>query len=230
MGDKVTSVIDKQISLDTVDVIPEAFWDQALLYKQIMTTYYAAIKAVQVKLEVLNDELSIRTSRSPIEFIKSRLKRSESIVNKLDRYGFEKTLDNLDKIHDIAGVRVVCTYIDDIYDIANMLVKQDDVRLIQIKDYIKKPKKSGYRSLHLVIALPVYFSSEKRTMKVEIQIRTIAMDFWASLEHDMEYKHKDAVSDNIKLELKKCADIIHDTDQKMQKIKNELVGIRNGTV
>lgn len=201
---------------------PVEFQDSKDEYKKLMMAYYAAMREVQTKFEILNDELNLRHSRNPIEFIKVRIKKSQSILDKLSRYGLDKTLDNLKQINDIAGVRIVCTYVDDIYEIANMFVRQDDVTLVQIKDYIKKPKPNGYRSLHLTIEIPVYFSDSKRKLRVEVQIRTIAMDFWASLEHDMKYKKDLDTLPALKEELKQCAEVIANTDIRMQKIKNRL--------
>ncbi|PKK87446.1 MAG: (p)ppGpp synthetase [Tenericutes bacterium HGW-Tenericutes-8] len=201
---------------------PVEFQNERAEYQKLMMAYYAAMREVQTKFEILNDELNIMYLRNPIEFIKVRIKKSQSVLDKLSRYGLEKTLDNLKHINDIAGVRIVCTYVDDIYEIANMFVRQDDITLIQIKDYIKKPKENGYRSLHLTIEIPVYFSDSKRKLRVEVQIRTIAMDFWASLEHDMKYKREVEINPSLKEDLKACAEIIADTDIKMQKIKNEL--------
>lgn len=201
---------------------PVEFQNEHVEYQKLMMAYYGAMREVQTKFEILNDELNINYSRNPIEFIKVRIKKNQSILDKLSRYGLEKTLDNLKHINDIAGVRIVCTYVDDIYEIANMFVKQDDITLIQIKDYIKKPKNNGYRSLHLTIEIPVYFSDSKRKLRVEVQVRTIAMDFWASLEHDMKYKREFEIKESLKDDLRACADIIADTDIRMQKIKNEL--------
>lgn len=207
---------------ETLLQTPKEFIGQSEQYQELMMTYFGAMREVQTKLEILNDEFQVVKRRNPIEMIKVRLKKTDSILEKLSRIGLEKTLENIKQIADIAGVRVVCTYFDDIYELANMLVKQDDVRLIQIKDYIKKPKANGYRSLHLVIELPVYFSTKKRMMRVEVQIRTIAMDFWASLEHDMKYKNRHHINPKLKEELKECAEVIADTDKRMQKIKAEL--------
>lgn len=214
--------LEKNLITDSMLKPPVEFNNQQAEYQRLMMAYYSAMREVQTKFEILNDELNMRYSRNPIEFIKVRLKKSQSILDKLSRYGLDRTLDNLKHINDIAGVRIVCTYLDDIYEIANMFVRQDDVTLIQIKDYIKKPKENGYRSLHLTIEIPVYFSDSKRRVRVEVQIRTIAMDFWASLEHDMKYKNTVKIPVELKDELKKCAEIIASTDSEMQKIKNEL--------
>ncbi|MDY0210018.1 MAG: GTP pyrophosphokinase family protein [Acholeplasma sp.] len=218
----MSAELDKNLFTEMGILPPSEFKDDKAEYQKLMMAYYAAMREVQTKFEILNDELNLRHSRNPIEFIKVRIKKSNSILEKLSRYGLDKTMDNLKHINDIAGVRIVCTYVDDIYEIANMFVRQDDVTLVQIKDYIKKPKENGYRSLHLTIEIPVYFSDSKRKLRVEVQIRTIAMDFWASLEHDMKYKKDLEIMPTLQEELKKCADVISDTDLRMQKIKNDL--------
>lgn len=215
---------------ESTETIPQEFIDQANLYRRVMQRYYAAIKQVQTKLEILNDELQVTTKRTPIETIKVRLKSPESIIKKMTKQGLEKTLENLDKITDIAGVRVITTYIDDIYDIAYMFAQQADVTVIKIKDYIKRPKANGYRSLHLEVETPVYFSTEKSIMKVEVQIRTIAMDFWASLEHDMKYKVIINGHDHLKDELKACSEVIHQTDIRMQNIKRKLKELKDEVI
>ncbi len=201
--------------------VPEEFKKEEALYKQIMMSYYAAIKMVHTKLEILSDQLQVISLRNPIEFIKARLKNPESIMKKLIYHGLEKTTASLSKLNDIAGVRVVVTYLQDLHEVAEMLAKQDDVKLLQIKDYVKKPKPNGYRSLHLLIEVPVFFANERKDIKVEVQIRTIAMDFWASLEHDLDYKigvnHQ-----SLKDELKECSLIIADVENKMQAIKTRL--------
>lgn len=202
---------------------PEEFFTEAEKYQEIMMMYNGAMREVKTKLEVLNDEFQIRSQRNPIEFIKYRIKKPVSIINKLQRKGFDSTLEAvLEHINDIAGIRVVCSFIDDIYAVADMLIQQDDITLIEKKDYIKKPKANGYRSLHLVVGIPVYFSNQKQLMRVEVQIRTIAMDFWASLEHQIHYKNFEISSENIIQELKECADIISSTDVKMQNIQKQL--------
>ena len=158
-------------------------------FGMMMMMYGCAIKEVQTKLQVLNDELSLARKRNPIEFIKTRIKKPDSIATKLKRKGLPITVEAAMKnLNDVAGVRVICAFLDDIYRVADMFTAQDDVRLIKTKDYIKKPKENGYRSLHLIIEVPVYFSDHKEQLRVEVQIRTIAMDFWASLEHQVRYK------------------------------------------
>ncbi len=185
-----------------------------------MVVYNCAIKEVSTKLEILNDEFQSKNKRNPIEYMKSRVKTPKSIIEKLNRRGLPVNIDSIrDNLNDIAGIRVICSFIDDIYLIADLLKKQDDLTLISEKDYIKNPKPNGYRSLHLVLEVPVFFSERKTPVRVEIQIRTIAMDFWASLEHKLYYKVDDNdIPVHIPRELKECADIIAATDLKMQNI------------
>ena len=205
--------------------VPDGMLDYARQFQQSMMMYSCAIREVKTKLEVLNDELSIRNKRNPIEMIKSRVKKPESIIEKLTRRGLSLDIDSMmTNLNDIAGVRVICSFVDDIYDIATMLINQDDVKIIEIKDYIKNPKPNGYRSYHMIIEIPVFFSDKKQFMRVEVQIRTIAMDFWASVEHKIKYKKEvEGAEESIK-ELKECADMISSTDDRMQKIRKRLEG------
>ena len=169
--------------------IPESFLNEARQFRELNMRYTCAIREVKTKLEVLNDELSVRNSRNPIEMIKSRIKRPLSIVEKLQRRDLPVTVESMmQNLDDIAGIRVICSFIDDIYEISKMLARQDDVKVIAIKDYIRCPKENGYRSYHMIIEVPVYFSDSKKQIRVEVQIRTIAMDFWASLDHQLKYK------------------------------------------
>lgn len=192
-------------------------------YKELQMMYACALKEMQTKFEVLDTEFKLKYKRNPINSISTRLKRSESIIEKLTKNHFPVTLESVEKnIHDVAGIRVVCAYIDDIYQIAAALLKQDDVTLIDRKDYIQKPKPNGYRSLHLIVSVPVFFEEKKKNMKVEVQIRTIAMDFWASLEHQLKYKKDVADEQEVIAELKACADVISETDEKMQNLRKRL--------
>ncbi len=194
-------------------------------FQEIMMMYRCAIKEVQTKLENLNDELSTKRQRNPINSIQSRIKKPKSIYEKIKRKGMKMGMDCLlNDMSDIAGIRVICSFIDDIYDIANMLTIQDDIKLIKMKDYIKNPKENGYRSLHLIVEVPIFLSDKKVLMKVEVQIRTIAMDFWASLEHQIHYKKMDNASISIIDDLKSCADKIYETDIEMQGIRKRLLG------
>ena len=203
--------------------VPEVWVNQARQFQQAMMRYTCAIREVKTKLEVLNDELSVKNQRNPIEMIKSRVKKPVSIVEKLQRRGFEVSLDSMEKnLDDVAGIRI-CSFVDDIYEVADMLVRQDDVTVIMVKDYIKNPKPNGYRSYHMIIEIPVFFSDSKKPIRVEVQIRTIAMDFWASLDHQLKYK-KSFIDDNgeISEELRKCANVIAETDQKMLAIRKRI--------
>lgn len=191
--------------------------------QDIFITYQSAIKEIGTKIEILNDEFQAKQKRNPIEHIKSRVKSAKSIVKKLQRKGLPVTLDSArENLTDIAGIRIICSFIDDIYTIADLLSGQDDIVLVEKIDYIKNPKPSGYRSLHLILQVPVFFSDHTELVKVEVQIRTIAMDFWASLEHKLHYKGSENVPDSVSQELRECADIIADTDRKMQNIHNRL--------
>ncbi len=207
---------------DAVEV-PESLVHVGRQFQQIMMMYTCAIREVKTKLEVLNDELSVRNQRNPIEMIKSRVKKPESIVQKLKRRGLPISLESVvDNLDDVAGIRVICSFMDDIYDVADMLIRQDDVRVIAIKDYIKNPKSNGYRSYHMIIEVPVFFSDRKKPMRVEVQIRTIAMDFWASLDHQLKYKKELLDGSSISQELKGCADVIAQTDEKMLEIRKRI--------
>lgn len=194
-------------------------------WQEMMTKYNCAIREIRTKFEVLNDELSIKSNRNPIHAIYSRIKNPRSIVEKLHRKDMDLTLDNVrSEINDIAGVRVICDFADDIYEIADMLLKQDDIRLVSYKDYIRAPKPNGYRSYHMIVETPVFFSEGKEMMKVEVQLRTIAMDFWASLEHELRYK-KDLdqkTLNRISADLLNCANTIADVDNQMMSIKDML--------
>lgn len=189
-------------------------------FDELKVRYGCAIREVRTKVEVLNDEWSIRNKRNPIEFITARVKSPESIVDKLERKGLDMSFSSISKnINDIAGIRIICSFIQDIYHLADMIIRQDDVTLVEWKDYIKNPKDNGYRSLHLVLDVPVFFQDGKMSMRVELQIRTLAMDFWASLEHQLRYKKGIKNAEEVGLQLKECADTIHDMDEKMQNIQ-----------
>jgi putative GTP pyrophosphokinase len=183
--------------------------------------YLSATREIGTKLEILNDEFKNLRDRNPIHLIQTRIKTPKSILEKLQRLGCELSAESARKnLNDIAGIRVICSYIDDIYLIANLLTSQDDIELIRTRDFIKNPKPNGYRSLHLIVTVPVFLSDHTEVVKVEVQIRTIAMDFWASLEHELTYKLIDEKTDDIIKELKDCADLIADTDVRMQKLYN----------
>lgn len=211
------------VSGPTLAQVPADLTRQAQEFQAAMMMYNCAIREVRTKLEVLNDDLSVRNQRNPIEIIKSRVKKPASIVEKLKRRGLEVNLDSMmNNLDDIAGVRVICSFLDDIYEVAHMLTSQDDVKVIAVKDYIKNPKQNGYRSYHMIVEIPVFFSNEKRNMRVEVQIRTIAMDFWASLDHQLKYKKEFIDSDEISAELKECAEVIAETDARMLAIRQSI--------
>lgn len=194
-------------------------------FQEMMMMYRCAIREVQTKAEVLNDEMSVRYHRNPISSISSRVKKTESIAGKLYKKGLPFTVEAImANLNDVAGVRIICEFIDDIYTIAGMLAMQDDLKLIKIKDYIKYPKDNGYRSYHMIVEIPVFFSKGKTPMRVEIQIRTIAMDFWASLDHELKYKKDIGKVDEelIAQELLSCAERISETDMIMQQIRMKL--------
>ena len=198
--------------------IPETFRETARQFQEAMMQYSCAIREFKTKLEVLNDELSMRNARNPIE-------KPKSIVEKLQRRGLPLSIESMESnLDDIAGVRVICSFVDDIYEISRMLERQDDVTIIAIKDYIKAPKENGYRSYHMIVEVPVFFSSSKKNIRVEVQIRTIAMDFWASLDHQLKYKKQLDAQEaaEIGAELKKCADVIAETDCKMLSIRQKI--------
>lgn len=192
-------------------------------FNKLMMQYQCAIMEVETKLNVLNSEFSQEYNRNPFESIVSRLKTPESIYEKLERKGYPITVKNIEEhLVDVAGIRVICSFPDDIYRLAQMVIKQDDIVLLKEKDYIKYPKENGYRSLHLILKVPIFLSNEKKYMKVEVQFRTIAMDFWASLEHKLKYKKNVNNADKIAKQLKACADSIEMLDYQMQEIRDEI--------
>ena len=197
--------------------------DQVDSWQEAMLVYHAALKQINTKLEILNDEFQHVHRYNPIEHIKSRIKTSESIVKKLRRYGYESTIENMVKyINDIAGIRVICSFTSDIYRIADMLRSQSDVRVISVKDYIRHPKESGYKSYHMLVTVPVYLSDRIVDVKVEIQIRTVAMDFWASLEHKINYKFEGKAPEHIRRELVECAKMVSQLDARMLALNEEI--------
>ena len=200
--------------------------DLAKQYKQMMLIYEAGIRQLTTKLQILNREFEQSNDRNPIENIKSRIKSAESIAKKMERKGLPMTLSCLtNNIYDIAGIRVICPFITDVYEVARMLLSQTDVELVQVKDYIREPKENGYRSLHLIVQIPIYLHDQKKLMKVEVQFRTISMDWWASLEHKIRYKKDVVITPEIEKELRECAEISDVLDRRMemiqQKVENE---------
>lgn len=188
-------------------------------YQELMAFYRCAMMEVETKFNVLNEELSLRYDRNPIEAVKTRLKTPESVLEKLSRKGCPLTVENIEEnISDIAGVRVICAFPSDIYKLADMFLRQDDITLLEEKDYFKTPKENGYRSLHLVVETPIFLHDSKRQMKVEVQFRTISMDWWASLEHKIRYKKDLVPSEEIDRELLALAETSAELDQRMERI------------
>ena len=204
--------------------------DGVLDYKKLMMGYACAIKEINTKFEVLDTEFEVRYKRNPISSIQTRLKSQTSILEKMARMGIPPTRENIEQnLNDIAGIRVICSYIDDIYLLAEALTRQDDIKLIRKKDYISNPKPNGYRSLHLIVSIPIFFAESVKEVKAEVQIRTIAMDFWASLEHQIKYKKNVEHAEKVIARLKECAEEIAHVDETMQEIRIEMDGIREET-
>ncbi len=195
-------------------------------WKEVNLIYNAALKQVETKMEILNDEFQHVHQYNPIEHIKARIKTPESIVKKLKRHGYESTIDNMVRyINDIAGIRVICSFTSDIFRIAEMIEQQKDIRVMAVKDYINYPKASGYKSYHMIVTVPVYLSDRIVDTKVEIQIRTVAMDFWASLEHKIHYKFEGDAPEHIRNELVECAKLVSDLDMRMRSLNEEILAI-----
>lgn len=197
--------------------------EQTQTWEGILLLHNSALKEIGTKLEILNDEFQHTHQYNPIEHIKSRIKSPESIVRKLKRKGYDSTLENMVKyVNDIAGIRIICSFTSDIYRIAEMLANQSDIKLLSVKDYIQNPKESGYKSFHMLVSVPIFLSDGVYDTKVEIQIRTIAMDFWASLEHKMNYKFESNAPEEIKQELYNCAQMVSILDDKMLSINEKI--------
>ncbi len=195
-------------------------------WREVTLVYNAALKQIETKMEILNDEFQHVHQYNPIEHIKARIKTPESIVKKLKRHGYESTIDNMVKhVNDIAGIRVICSFTSDIYRIAEMIGHQKDIHVIGVKDYITYPKASGYKSYHMIVTVPVYLSDRIVDTKVEIQIRTVAMDFWASLEHKIHYKFEGDAPEHIRSELVECARMVADLDARMLSLNEEILMI-----
>lgn len=193
-------------------------------WKTVIFLYTSALKEVNTKLEILNDEFQHVHQYNPIEYFKSRIKTPESIVKKLKRNGYESSIDNMvSHINDIAGIRIVCSFTSDIYRIAEMIGKQNDLTVVSVKDYIKHPKENGYKSYHMLVTVPIFLTDRVVDTRVEIQIRTIAMDFWASLEHKIYYKFEGNAPEYISQELKDCADIVSMLDARMLRLNDAIL-------
>ena len=201
--------------------------DSMLDYKELMLGYSSAIRLLRTKLEILDSEFQLKYRRNPISSIHTRLKSQTSILEKMGRLGLPISMESIEaNLSDIAGARVICPYIDDIYRIADALTAQDDVELLRRKDYIREPKPNGYRSLHLIVRVPVHFSETVKPVRAEIQIRTMAMDFWASLEHQIKYKQNDPGAEEIVARLRDCAEVIAESDRKMLDIRQQMDELR----
>ncbi len=199
--------------------------EQIQKVKELMTYYHCAMLEMETKFNVLNEQFALQNERNPIESIRTRLKAYNSIREKLNKIGLIPTAENIENnLNDVAGVRIICSFVDDIYMLADCLSEQDDIKVIKKKDYIKNPKPNGYRSLHLIVEIPIFLQNEKKKMRVEVQLRTIAMEFWANLEHKIRYKKH--LSERVELEiaegLKECAEISATLDSKMYEIRNKI--------
>ncbi|SCY33168.1 GTP pyrophosphokinase [Butyrivibrio sp. INlla14] len=200
--------------------------DDIKTWEEVNLLYNSALKQITTKIEILNEEFQEVHRYNPIEHTKARLKAPESIVKKLKRNGYESTIENMVRyVNDIAGVRIICSFTSDIYKIAEMISNQKDIQVLTVKDYIMNPKPSGYRSYHMIVSLPVYLSDRIVNVKVEIQIRTVAMDFWASLEHKIQYKFEGKAPTHINSELHECAKMVADLDARMLSLNEEILAI-----
>ncbi len=209
----------QRIDSDMIEWMQEKMKDFDLL----MAYYRCALMEIETKFKVLNEEFSLEHDRNPISSIKTRIKSFDSITEKVERKGLPFEVDSVEKyINDVAGIRVICTFPEDVYLLADALLKQDDIMLIRKKDYIAEPKENGYRSLHLIVAVPIYLAHEKRLMKVEIQLRTLAMDFWASLEHQLRYKKDFEFTQEMADELKLCAEQSAALDLRMEALRKQV--------
>ena len=198
---------------------------------EISLLYGSAIKVLETRIKIISDDFDKQHSYMPIHHYNSRLKAFDAIIEKAGRYGIEDPINNLDivkrEVLDIAGLRVVCNYEEDLVAMSNMLLKQEDIEMIRVKDYVNSPKESGYRSLHVVVAVPVYLGNKKKMVPVEVQFRSIAMDAWASLEHELRYKNKGELAQDIENTLKECADILHNVDERMSRVRHEVLKDEN---
>lgn len=218
----------------SMKALPLRYFKEINNWDTVIFIYNAALKEVGTKIDILNDEFQHRHRYNPIEHVKSRLKKPESIVKKLKDHGHETTVENMVRyINDIAGIRITCSFTSDIYRIAEMLANQDDLKVISIKDYIRAPKESGYRSYHMIVAIPIFLSDSVIDTKVEIQIRTVAQDFWATLEHKINYKFEGNAPGYIKKELQECAEMVWDLDERMLRLNeaiSEIIGSESGDI
>ena len=218
MQKNISEALDELRKIDAKDV--DAISERLNDFSTMMAYYRCAIMEIETKFNVLNEEFSLQYDRNPINGMKSRLKSLASIKGKMEKKGLPFTVEDIEEnINDIAGIRVICSFQNDVYMLANALLKQDDITKKKKKDYIENPKPNGYRSLHLIVSVPIFLAKEKRPMKVEIQLRTIAMDFWASLEHQLRYKKDFEFTENMAKELLYCADLSAELDSKMESLR-----------
>ena len=223
---RVEQLLLSQLTKSEVQQMAKSY---AQPFRELMAYYRCAMMEVETKFNVLNEELSLMYDRNPIESVKSRLKSPESIVDKAIRKGIPFSAESIEEnLSDIAGVRVICSFAGDIYMLADALLRQDDVTLVARKDYIKEPKENGYRSLHLIVEIPIFLHNRTRRMKVEVQLRTMAMDWWASLEHKIRYKKNLADDGHIAEELLHCAEMGAALDQRMESVYRETAGAEDG--
>ncbi len=218
-------IINEIVTDELFDMIKK----NTLPYQKLMSYYKCAMMEIETKFRVLNEQYSLQYERNPIEAIKTRLKNPDSLMKKMKKKELPMTIDAVEKnIYDVAGIRIICSFPQDIYTLADCLLRQDDITLIEKKDYIKNPKKSGYRSLHLIVEVPIFLEDEKKLVKAEVQLRTIAMDFWASLDHKLQYKKNIAPEEaaEISASLAECAENIALLDEKMESIKNRIIRIK----
>ncbi len=208
--------LEDLLSEEDIDKAKEYF----IRFEKLMAYYRCAIMEIETKFNVLNEEYSLRFNRNPISSIRSRLKSPESMKEKLQRLGLPFGIAAIEEnLNDVAGIRVICSFTEDVYAIAESFLKQDDITLMEIKDYIAKPKPNGYRSLHLIVAVPIFLAKEKRMMNVEIQLRTIAMDCWASLEHQLRYKKNMTFTEEMAKEMFECAELSAELDERMNRLR-----------
>ena len=210
--------------MDQVEYVKICRDESVDTWTSVMLLYNAALKELDTKIEILNEEFQHTHQYNPIEYVKSRVKSPESIVKKLKRYGYEDSIENMvTYVNDIAGLRIVCSFTSDIYRMADMIGRQNDITVISIKDYIRNPKESGYKSYHMLVTVPIFLSDKVVNTKVEIQIRTIAMDFWASLEHKIYYKFEGNAPEYISKDLRECSGIVAMLDAKMLSLNNAIM-------
>ena len=227
MSSENPSKIKNKIKVNGRKKVQNMLQEYSMPYKELMSYYRCAMMEIETKFLVLNEELSLKYDRNPIETIKTRLKSPESILEKLTRRNLPLTVESIEKnLFDIAGIRVICSHPSDIYNLADVLLNQDDIRLIEKKDYIANPKPNGYRSLHLIVETPIFLHAEKKLMKVEVQFRTISMDWWASLEHKIRYKKDLPTMEFIEKELYECAQISAILDERMENLQRIAAEIR----